>query len=81
LSGLSRIRTNKTNLMYRKLELSFQGGRRYRLRIFNFIKSESRYSYDPANVFNGDHGEIMDILDEWKDHLNKTGQPFIDTAG
>jgi len=67
--------------MNRKLELSFQGGRRYRLRIFNFIKSESRYSYDPANVFNGDHGEIMDILDKWKDHLKKTGQPFIETRG
>ncbi len=68
-------------MMARKLELCFLGGRRYRLKVYNFLSKENRYSYDPANTFTGEHGAILAILDAWKEHLERTGQRYIETRG
>jgi len=67
--------------MYRKLELIFLGRRQYCLKVYNFDKTKGAYPLTPANTFKGEHGKIMNVLDEWKAHLNATGQPFIETRG
>lgn len=67
--------------MWRKLELIYLGRRQYCLKVYNFDKVKHEYPLTPANTFKGEHGKIMDILDEWKEHLTATGQPFIETRG
>ena len=67
--------------MWRKLELIYLGHRQYCLKVYNFDKVKSEYPLTPANTFKGDFNKIMDILDEWKEHLTATGQPFIETRG
>ena len=68
-------------IMWRKLELIHLGHRQYCLKVYNFDKVKSEYPLTPANTFKGDFNKIMDILDEWKEHLTATGQPFIETRG
>ena len=68
-------------IMWRKLELIHLGHRQYCLKVYNFDKIKSEYPLTPANTFKGDFNKIMDILDEWKEHLTATGQPFIETRG
>ena len=68
-------------IMWRKLELIHLGHRQYCLKVYNFDKTKSEYPLTPANTFKGDFNKIMDILDEWKEHLTATGQPFIETRG
>ena len=68
-------------IMWRKLELIHLGHRQYCLKVYNFDKVKHEYPLTPANTFKGDFNKIMDILDEWKEHLTATGQPFIETRG
>lgn len=65
--------------MCRKLELIFLGRRQYCLKVYNFDKTKGAYPLTPANTFKGEHRKIMNVVDEWKAHLNATGQPFIET--
>ena len=67
--------------MWRKLELIHLGRRQYRLKVYNFDKRQGCYPIQPANVFTGEYVRIMNVLDDWKEHLTKTGQPFIETRG
>ena len=77
----TRLNRRVLFIMWRKLELIHLGHRQYCLKVYNFDKVKSEYPLTPANTFKGDFNKIMDILDDWKEHLTATGQPFIETRG
>ena len=81
LQSATRLNRRVLFIMWRKLELIHLGHRQYCLKVYNFDKVKSEYPLTPANTFKGDFNKIMDILDDWKEHLTATGQPFIETRG